>query len=211
MRIQLLVDNTNSWIFPYAQDICQTLLKLGHDSILLSKHEDVEEGDILCILSCEKKFKKLNLNKNNLVVHESDLPKGKGWSPLTWQIIEGKDQIPVTLFEATEDFDSGVIYAQKILKLNGSELLPELRELQAKATKELIFEFIANYPKNRGLHQEGQASFYSKRSAKDSILDINKTILDQFNLLRVCDNERYPAFFYFQDEKYILKIEKEIK
>jgi len=34
--------------------------------------------------------------KHNLVVHESDLPQGKGWSPLTWQILEGKNRIPVT-------------------------------------------------------------------------------------------------------------------
>ena len=76
---------------------------------LINSHEDVESGDVLCLLSCEKKFNKLNLNKYNLVVHESDLPEGKGWSPLTWQVIEGKRNIPITLFEANSLIDSGNI------------------------------------------------------------------------------------------------------
>ena len=29
-------------------------------------------------------------NKLVLVIHESDLPKGKGFSPVQWQILEGK-------------------------------------------------------------------------------------------------------------------------
>ena len=38
---------------------------------------------------------------------------------------------------------------------------------------------------------------------------MSKSIDEQFNLLRVCDNERYPAFFYKDGVKYILKINKE--
>jgi methionyl-tRNA formyltransferase len=30
-------------------------------------------------------------------VHESALPQGQGWSPMTWQILEGASPIPVTL------------------------------------------------------------------------------------------------------------------
>ena len=37
-------------------------------------------------------------------------------------------------------------------------------------------------------------------------LNVSKTIKEQFNLLRVCDNERYPAFFYLNNKKYIIKI-----
>ncbi len=43
--------------------------------------------------------------RHTLVVHASDLPHGKGWSPLSWQILEGKHSIPLTLFEAAESVD----------------------------------------------------------------------------------------------------------
>ena len=57
--------------------------------------------------------------------------------------------------------------------------------------------------------QEGVESFYPKRGPKDSELDVNKTIKEQFNLLRTTDNKAYPAFFEMKGETYILKIEKQ--
>ena len=209
MKIQILTDNPNSWIIPYVQQLHLQLQSRGHHVSHLYEHEEVEEGDVLCLLSCEKKFKNLKINKFNLVVHESALPYGKGWSPLTWQILEGKSQIPITLFEATEEIDGGQIYLTKNIFLNGLELVDELRVKQGEATIEVILEFINNIKEIKAQEQIGDSSFYPKRTSKDSELDVSKSIDEQFNLLRVCDNERYPAFFYKDGVKYILKINKE--
>ena len=56
--------------------------------------------------------------------------------------------------------------------------------------------------------QKGDASYYKRRTAIDSQLDPYKTIADQFNLLRVVDNIRYPAFFNYNDCDYIIEIRK---
>ena len=56
--------------------------------------------------------------------------------------------------------------------------------------------------------QIGEESFFKKRGAEDSELDTEQSIKDQFNLLRVVDNEKYPAFFEHLGKKYILKIYK---
>ena len=61
---------------------------------------------------------------NTLVVHESELPKGHGWAPMTWQILEGKKQIPVTLLEAQNAVDSGQVYLREYIELKGTELEP---------------------------------------------------------------------------------------
>jgi sialic acid synthase SpsE len=45
-------------------------------------------------------------------------------------------------------------------------------------------------------------------TADTMTLDIDKTIQEQFNLLRIVDNEKYPAFFDFADHRYVLRIEK---
>ncbi len=209
MLIQILVDNPNSWILNYAKELLESIKsKFNYNAKLLHKHEEVVEGDVLCLLACEKIFKNLPLNKHNLVVHESDLPKGKGWSPLTWQVLEGKKRIPITLFEATEKVDAGKIYNQDFIKLDGYELLPEIKHKQGVITNNLILKFLENYP-NQGKEQKGEETFYDKRGPKDSQLSIDKSLKEQFNLLRVCDNERYPAFFYLNDKKYVLKIFKE--
>ena len=208
MKIQILTDNPGSWIIPYVKQLVIQLETLGHQTNHFYNHDDIDEGDILCLLSCERKFKDLNLNKINLVVHESALPRGKGWSPLTWQVLEGKSEIPITLFEATGSIDGGKIYLSKNIILDGSELVDELRKKQGEATIDIILEFINNFNKINGVEQIGDSTYYPNRTANDSELDINKSIAEQFNLLRVCDNERYPAYFHMNGVKYILKIYK---
>ena len=203
-KIQLLLDNPNSWMVPYAREFQKKLLENGHDTSILHTH-DVEEGDVLILLSCEKKFLQLNKNKYNLIVHESDLPKGKGWSPLTHQILSGKNKIPITLFEADHTFDGGNIYYKDIIELNGTELIDEIRKKQAEMTFNLINRFLEE---NNivGKKQTGYETYYKKRTPKDSKLDINDSIINQFNLLRVVDNDRYPAYFEHQGYKYIIKV-----
>ena len=208
MRLQILCDNSSSWIIPYLRAYVEIKTEQGLDCRFCQTHNDVSEGDVLVLLSCEKLFKGLHLNKYNLVVHESLLPEGKGWSPLTWQILEGKSEIPVTLFEAEERVDSGLIYGVEYIRLEGHELINEIRSLQAASTFSLLDKFIADYPNNLGVKQTGNSTFYPRRTAQDSELKINSTLKEQFNLLRVCDNERYPAFFIVEGIKYYLKIEK---
>ena len=61
----------------------------------------------------------------------------------------------------------------------------------------------------RSIKQKGKGNFNGMRYPKDSELNINKTIKNQFNHLRINDNELYPSFFYFKGQKYIIKIFKE--
>jgi methionyl-tRNA formyltransferase len=208
MFIQILVDNPRSWIIPYAEELKQRLAELGHNTLLIHNSDEVRQGDILCLLSCEEIFKNLELNKHNLVVHESALPKGKGWSPLTWQILEGKNEIPVTLFEADKKVDAGLIYYQELIKLSDNELIDELRSAQGNATISLILKFVSNYPGIQGIAQSGESTYYPKRKPEDSRLDPEKTLKEQFNLLRVVDNDRYPAFFEYKGTKYKISITK---
>jgi len=147
-------------------------------------------------------------NQYNIVVHESALPEGKGWAPLFWQVLEGKIDIPFTMFEASDGIDNGPIYFQEILSLTGYELNDELREKQAGLITKMCLSFVENYSKYLpAVPQNGTESFYRKRSPADSQLDVNKTIKEQFNLLRVVNNQDYPAFFEIRGKKYKLTIE----
>jgi methionyl-tRNA formyltransferase len=109
------------------------------------------------------------------------------------------------MFEASSGVDNGDIYMQKDLILTGYELNNELRDKQANHTIKMCLEFLDNNKIRKP--QKGIESFYKKRTAKDSELDINKTIKEQFNLFRIVDNNSYPAFFDIDGNRYILKIE----
>ena len=57
----------------------------------------------------------------------------------------------------------------------------------------------------------GKSNFNEKRYPKDSQLNINKTIKEQFNHLRINDNKLYPSYFIYKGHKYIINILKEKK
>ena len=207
MKIAILTSQ-NQWFVPYTEQLNKKI----DDSKLFFNHNLINDNfDILFILSYHKiiEEKYLKNNKHNIVIHASDLPEGKGWSPMFWQILEGKNEIPFTMFEASSGVDDGDFYMKSTLILQGYELNEELRAKQALHTINMCLEFINNYKKYKhSVKQKGNESFYKKRTAKDSELDINKTINEQFNLLRIVDNENYPAFFYKNNKKYLLKIEE---
>ncbi len=205
MKITILTDNPNSWIIHY---VARLKVILGEASHIFTT-KGMKKGDILFILSCENIIPPeiLKLHKYNVVIHPSDLPKGRGWSPLAWQIIEGKNDIVFTAFEATEKADAGHVYMKKTLRLEGNELNEEIKHLQGLMVINMVSEIVSHIPKAQP--QTGVATYYDKRTKEHSLLDVNKSIAEQFNLLRVVDNERYPAYFEYRGRRYILSIRHE--
>lgn len=210
MQVTILTDNANSWIIPYVEQLKGRLSHL-HDVRHIFRFSDIESGDVMFLLSCEKILpsKYLKLHSHNIVVHPSPLPQGKGHSPLAWQILEGVNKIPMTLFEAVEAVDAGDIYISDFIELEGHELNDEIKNLQGLKTIEMVEKYLENYTHIQGRQQSGNESFYPRRGPSDSKMSVDKTIEEQFDLLRVVDNERYPAFFVKDGHKYILKIYKD--
>lgn len=216
MNITILTDNPNSWIIPHVEELKQLLS--NHKVKHIFSQNDIVGGDIMFILSCEKIIPQhqLNLHASNIVVHPSKLPEGKGWSPLAWQILEGKNEITISLFEASSTVDSGNIYLTDVIKLRGNELNDEIKYIQGTTTVKMILNHLKNVEKYSlskvpSYKQEGKESFYPKFKKEHNELNINKTIKEQFNILRIVDNEKYPAFFKIDGQEYVLKIKKSNK
>ena len=210
LRITIMVDNPNSWIMPYVDKLIDVLRKENHRVDFVQHHNEIKPGDIVFFLSCGNIVPKetLSKNKHNLVVHESALPQGKGWSPLTWQILDGKNKIPIAIFEAVEKVDAGRIYFQDTMKFEGHELIEDLHVAQGTKTIELCLKFVECYPNVTGKEQKGNETFYPQRKPEDSKVNVNNTIKELFNNFRVADNKRYPVFFEHSGYRYSLKIEK---
>ena len=128
---------------------------------------------------------------------------------MTWQILEGASQIPITLFEATAELDSGPIYLQHTIALQGTELVEEWRSLQAEATIALCLEWLDRYAEvlEQARPQQGDACYYRRRRPADSELDPQRSLAEQLNLLRVVDNQRYHAFVELRGRRYELLIQ----
>ncbi len=208
MKIQLISSQVNSWIVPYGKKLESILTNWGHECNYVFSENDVEIGDILIFLSYDRIFKSLHLNRHNLVIHESDLPKGRGMSPLSWEILLGNNTIIFTLLEANEGIDEGDYYFKDSIEFKGHELFHELKHAQGEKTIEMVLKFISNYGSYLPVKQIGEPTYLKRRTPLDSQLDINRSIKDQINLLRIVDNQNYPAFFEYLGEIFIVKIEK---
>ncbi|NGX50427.1 MAG: Bifunctional polymyxin resistance protein ArnA [Chlamydiae bacterium] len=200
------------WFEPFARELVEKIAALGYHAALFFDAKEISDSyEVVFMLSYYQLVRKEDLakRKHNIVIHPSDLPEGKGWAPLAWQLLEGKDEISIVLFEAEEAVDSGPIYLKETLSFDGSELHDEIRERQGEKLIEMSLKFLTHYDSIKGIPQGGRSTFYQRRTPKDSELDIHKTLAEQMNLLRICHNEEYPPFFYHLGKKYILNVFKE--
>ena len=211
-RITLLSD-PDSWLNAFLPSLICALWQRGHTVRWIHNPSSLSPGDVCLLLSCGRilSSQQLALHKHNLVVHASALPQGQGWSPMTWQILEGASSIPITLFEAVGDLDAGGIYLQQLLTLKGQELAEEWRVLLAQATSDLCLAWFDHYQEvvSSAKPQHGEASQYARRRPADSQLDPKLSLAEQFNLLRVVDNKSYPAFFHWRGRRYTLNLQSD--
>jgi len=207
-----ICSDKGSWINEWIPELIQSSLKKGCKITWFHNAEEAPGGDCCFYLSYGRivNHEVRSRYKHNLVVHESHLPKGRGWAPMSWQILGGASIIAVTLLEAEDNIDSGDIYMQDEIMLEGHELNSEWRTLQAKSTLKLCLSFLCSYPRivDQARPQTGQPSFYRRRSAEDSLLDLQQSIGEQLNLLRIVSNEDYPAFFELDGHRFYLHIYK---
>ena len=183
-----------------------------HEVELLQSKSQLSGGDLLFLVSCSEIIKEADRKKYlaTLVLHASDLPKGRGWSPHIWEIVDGAEHITLSLLEAEDKVDSGRIWAKRQIPVPKDALWNEINHLLFTAEIELIDLAVKQFGQLTPVLQPNveEATYYPKRTPQDSQLDPNKTIAEQFNRIRVCDPKRFPAFFDLHGKKYKLILEK---
>jgi UDP-2,4-diacetamido-2,4,6-trideoxy-beta-L-altropyranose hydrolase len=207
MKIEILISDPNHPIMSYLKN-----WKSRKENInIVHSSEDLTGGYILFLISCTEilRSKITKKYKHSLVLHASDLPKGRGWSPHVWSVLEGNNLLTLSLLEAHEKVDQGSIWLKEHIALEGHELFDEINDKLFQAEIKLMTEAIDKANVITPKSQAGLASdYYPKRTPEDSRLNVHQSLIDQFNLLRISDKNRYPAFFEHLGYKYIVRIEK---
>ena len=200
IKVAYLLDNTNDWIKKYIKKSQLLNKSKKFYSKMFTNYKNIKNYDIVFVLGYTRILSPIFLEKNklNLVVHASNLPRGKGFSPIQWQILKNKKRISFCLFKAEKKLDSGEIYEKHSLLFKGTELYDRIRYMQAKATIQIISSFLKKYPKLVSRKQKGQSTFYRRRTYKDSKLNINKSIKKLFNQMRIANNQDWPAYFIYR-------------
>jgi len=208
-RVAVVV-GAGGWMLPYARELVVALADAGDDAQLYHDHERVPDQAIAFYLSYDRIVPRQTLERTrrSLIAHASDLPEGRGMSPLTWQILEGRNRIPVCLFEAVEALDAGPVVYRECLEFEGHELIDEMRAALGRKIVALCRRFLDESTPPAGTPQQGEPSYWRRRFLEDSALNPEASIASQFELLRVVDNDRYPAFFDWRGHRYYVHVTK---
>ena len=211
LRVTLICSDKNHPVFRCLEMWKEVNSKKYTIDLFTSINEVSARGDILFLVSCTEivKTRHRELFDHTLVLHASDLPKNRGWSPHIWAVINGESKIVLSLLEAEDKVDTGRIWKKIDIQLDGTELYDEINKKLFDAELLLLSWACENINSVKPQAQDEIASNYlRKRTPEDSELNINQSLKEQFNQLRVCDPERFPAYFYINGCKYIIKVEK---
>lgn len=211
MRVSILSSDPGHPVVPWLQRWQGEMEARGHAVSLCFEKRALPGGDLLFLVSCAHIIRDVDRAKYGavLVLHASDLPRGRGWSPHIWAIVNGAREITVCLLEAADKVDTGDVWMRTTVALEGHELLGEINQKLFAAELDLMTSAVENPAHTRPSPQQGEPGpSMQKRTAESSRLDPDRTFAEQFDLLRVVDNDRYPAFLDFRGCRYVLKIEK---
>lgn len=146
MKITLLSSDVKHPVNSYLRAWMDTQ-KGFHEVELVQRKSDLVGGEILFLVSCSEIIDAKVRDKYlaTLVLHASDLPRGRGWSPHIWEIVNGSEAITLSLLEAEDKVDSGKIWQKLNIQVPKHALWSEINHLLFEGEIELINFAVQNF------------------------------------------------------------------
>lgn len=126
-----------------------------------------------------------------VIFHMTDLPYGRGGSPLQNLISRKIYDTKVTAIRCEEGIDTGPIYLQKPLSLFGGA-----EEIYIRACK-IIAEMIIDIVKSdiKPTPQQGAVVEFQRRKPEDGCIRNLETLEEVFDYIRMLDAKEYPPAY----------------
>lgn len=135
-----------------------------------------------------------------IVFHMTDLPFGRGGSPLQNLIVLGYKETVISALRVEEGLDTGDIYLKKKLSLHGTA--SDIFERSALVIKEMIEKIIKD--KLLPVPQNGELVTFKRRGKQDGDISALVDMEKVYDYIRMLDCEGYPNAFietpYFRFE-----------
>ncbi len=123
-------------------------------------------------------------------IHPSLLPKYRGAAPIHRALENGEKITGVTLFKLTKELDAGPIAVQLEIKVDEYENFDSVEKKLIQLGKKILIDFLKD-PESFVLknQDESQATYASKITAQDLIIDFNKSAEQVKNKIRAYDSQ----------------------
>lgn len=126
-----------------------------------------------------------------VVFHMTDLPFGRGGSPLQNLIERGIYKTQLSALRCVKELDAGDVFLKRELSLFGSA--EEIYIRSTKLAKDMIVEIIETRPIPQ--KQEGIPVVFRRRSPEQSDMQGLQSLEKVFDWIRMLDAEGYPHAF----------------
>lgn len=130
-------------------------------------------------------------NFNCILFHMTDLPFGRGGSPLQNLIVRGHNETVISAIKVSKGIDTGPIFLKKPLSLAGSaeEIFSRSGKIMLEMMREIIDDNI------QPIEQEGQVTVFKRRTPYESNLESVMDIGKVYDFIRMLDAPGYPKAF----------------
>jgi methionyl-tRNA formyltransferase len=126
-----------------------------------------------------------------VIFHMTDLPYGRGGSPLQNLIIRGHKETKICAIRCVKILDGGPIYMKMPLSLLGSaeEILQNAANITEIIIKKIILEQISP------VDQTGEPIEFQRRTSKDGNIGDLMQLEKVYDFIRMLDADGYPSAF----------------
>ncbi len=138
-----------------------------------------------------------------IVFHMTDLPFGRGGSPLQNLIVRGYKETKISAIKVVKEIDAGDVYLKRSLSLDGSAI--EIFKKSALIIEEMIKYIIDNDV--NPIPQQGVPVVFKRRKPSDSNIDSLSSLKDIYDYIRMLDCEGYPNAF-LENEHFRLEFSR---
>ena len=127
-----------------------------------------------------------------IIFHMTDLPYGRGGSPLQNLIVRGHKETMLTALKCASEQDAGPVYLKRPLSLTGTaeEILGRASDLIAD-----MIVVIVQTTQPIPVPQQGEVVEFRRRQPKDGNISELDTLVQIYDYIRMLDADGYPHAF----------------
>jgi methionyl-tRNA formyltransferase len=126
-----------------------------------------------------------------VIFHMTDLPYGRGGSPLQNLIVRGHRDTQLSALKCSAELDAGPIYLKRPMLLDGTA--EEILQRASGLILEMIVEIAQVKP--APTEQEGPPVYFQRRNPEDGDLGPAGSVNSAYDFIRMLDAAGYPRAF----------------
>lgn len=202
--MSIIIVSNKEWHRKYAKEIAT---RTNKDVIYIDNKECITY-DYLHTLQPEWVFfphwsyiipAEVYVNMNCVIFHMTDLPFGRGGSPLQNLIARGIYETKLSALKCTAQLDAGDIYIKQPLSLWGTA--EEIYLRAAELTKEMIIQIVKEKPQL--YKQQGEPVVFQRRKPSEGDVGELDSLAEIFDYIRMLDADTYPPAFLDMNNLHI--------